>query len=132
MKKHKCLFLFTLILFFSFIFNTECLAQEKKTFLQDRFYEYSEVVTKNFTKEKLILLKNDFEREGIIFTFSNLKFNKKKEIIRIRIKVTNKKSNSEISFNNNKPIPNVKIGELNGITQITTTLATEIKFINQN
>ncbi len=118
MKKHfyilSCLIIFTLLA------TNNIIAQEKKNFLQSRFNGYSETITKDFTTEKLNTLKQKLESQGLFFSFSNLKYNKHKEIIKITVRVKNKRSNSEVTFdNNNKPIPDINVGESDGIAIAT-------------
>ena len=61
-------------------------------------------------------------------SYSNLKINKQKEIIKITVSVKNKKSNSEVTFyDNGKPIPNIKVGEVNGIVFIEVKSTLDLK-----
>ncbi|WP_347175192.1 hypothetical protein [Polaribacter uvawellassae] len=127
MKKHNYILL-TFLLVAVFFISNNTVAQEKKNFLQIRFNGFTETITKNFTKEKLTELKKRLERQGLFFSFSNLKYNKKKEIIKISIKIKNKRSNSEVTFNDNeKPIPDIKVGEANGI--VIATKSSTLEFI---
>lgn len=112
------------------LFTITLQSQEKRNFLQHRFDGYKETITKNDKKEKLDFIKSEFERIGIKFTFSNLKFNKKKEIIRVSFKIKNKKSSSSVTLNDGKPIPNIIIGEINGIVFIKPS--DKVKIILKN
>lgn len=107
------------LLLLSFTSISEIKAQEKRTYLQNRYDGYTEVINKKYTKEKLSYLKEKFARLGIIFKFKNIKFNSKKEIKKITLTLKNNKSNASITLNDNKPIPDIKIGEINGIATIT-------------
>ena len=115
-----------LIIFFltlSFAFVNISYGQEKRRYLLERFEGIKEIITKNTTQEKLNDIKHNLERQGVFFSYTNLKYNSKKEIIRINIQLKNRKSNfsGEWSQKNN-PIPTIKIGEDNGIiTAITIT-----------
>lgn len=133
MKKHNYLLLSSLLVVFTLFFSSNTNAQEKKSFLQTRFNGFTETITKDFTKEKLNDLKNNLEKQSLFFSYSNLKFNKQKEIIKITIKVKNKRSNSEVSFNDSgKPIPNIKVGESNGIVIATTISTSDFSYSNIN
>ena len=106
---------------FTFFLSSEIIAQEKVAFLQHRYDGTLEIITKDFTKEKLNIVKNRLAREGIIFSFYNLKYNKKNEIVKITIHIKNKKSNSSATWNDNKkPIPDIKTGETLGFVFATT------------
>jgi hypothetical protein len=105
-------------------------AQEKGTFLQHRFDGFTEIINKNYNKEKLTTLKNDFSRIGVAINFSKLAFNKKNEIIRITLEIKNKKSSASLILNEkNGAIPSIKIGEINGLVIIK--LATKKLFKNK-
>ncbi len=118
MKKH--FYTFSCFIIFTLLATNNINAQEKKSFLQSRFNGYSETITKDFTTEKLNALKHKLESQGLFFSFSNLKYNKLKEIIKITVRVKNKRSNSVVTFdNNNKPIPNINVGESDGIAIAT-------------
>ncbi|MFT5761255.1 MAG: bla regulator protein BlaR1 [Polaribacter sp.] len=133
MKKHNYLLLSSFLIVFTLFFSNNTNAQEKKSFLQTRFNGFTETITKDFTKEKLNDLKNNLEKQSLFFSYSNLKFNKQKEIIKITIKVKNKRSNSEVSFNDNgKPIPYIKVGESNGIVIATTISTSDFSFLDIN
>tara|TARA_R110002074_G_scaffold9644_3_gene37831 strand:+ start:224 stop:745 length:522 start_codon:yes stop_codon:yes gene_type:complete len=104
------------------------IAQEKKLFLQTRFNGFTETITKDFTQKNLEELKNILERQGLFFSYKNLKYNKSKEIIKITIKVKNKRNNSEVTFDDKeKPIPNIKVGEVNGIVFIEVKSTLDLK-----
>lgn len=108
-----------LFLFLTFFSLNKLHAQEKKNFLQNRFDGITEIITKNHNKEKLAILKNDFERIGIDFNFSKLAFNKKNEITRITLKIKNKKSSASLILNKkNGAIPSIKVEETNGVVSI--------------
>lgn len=133
MKKHNYLLLSSFLIIFTLFFSNNTNAQEKKSFLQTRFKGFTETITKDFTKEKLNDLKKNLEKQSLFFSYSNLKFNKQKEIIKITIKVKNKRSNSEVSFNDNgKPIPDIKVGESNGIVIATTISTSDFSFLDIN
>ncbi len=109
---------FFLIFLFTF-FSNGLSAQEKKSFLQHRFDGFTEIIHKNYTKEKLTTLKNDFARIGVDFNFSKLTFNKKNEITGITLKLQNNKSSTTLSLAiENGTIPSIKIGETNGLVSI--------------
>jgi hypothetical protein len=113
-KKNYILFLFLTL----FSLNNLS-AQEKKSFLQHRFDGFIVMIDKNYTKEKLTTLKNDFARAGIDFNFSKLVINKKSEIISISLKIKNIRSTATLTLNKRKrAIPFVKIGERDGIVSI--------------
>jgi len=111
--------LYLLFLFLTFFSLNKLHAQEKKKFLQDRYDEFTEIITKNHNKEKLAILKNDFKRIGIDFNFSKLEFNKENEITRITLTIKNKKSVASLILDEkNDAIPSINIGEKNGIVVI--------------
>jgi len=110
-------------------------SSDLKSFLQSRFNGYSETITKDFTTEKLNAIKHKLESQGLFFSFSNLKYNKHKEIIKITVRVKNKRSNSEVTFDNkNKPIPDINVGEIDGIAIATKSTFSEfpIKGLKSN
>lgn len=129
-KEKKILFLvalFFLVNSYSYLFS-----QEKKGFLQNRFNGFTEVITKDYTIEKLTTLKNELANLGVQFIYSNLKLNKQNEIIHITILVKNKKSNSTITIDDNEPIPDITVGETYGFVTViankpTNFNPTEIK-----
>lgn len=125
MKAKKNYILLLLLILFSL---NNLSAQEKKKFLQHRFDGFIEVIDKNYTKEKLITLKNDFAKSGVDFNFSNLIINKKSEIISISLKIKNKKSSAVFSLNKRSgAIPLIEIGEKNGIVSINPIINTPLK-----
>jgi bla regulator protein BlaR1 len=116
MIKHNNIFLFSVLIFTLLLFSSTVIAQEKKSFLQTRFNGFTETITKDFTKEKLSDFKKNLAKQGLFFSFSNLKYNTQNEIIKITITVKNKRSNSEVTFyDRGKPISNIEVGEVNGI-----------------
>ncbi|GEM_PF-7115685 len=133
MKKHNYLLLSSFLIIFTLFFSNNTNAQEKKSFLQTRFNGFTETITKDFTKEKLNDLKNNLEKQSLFFSYSNLKFNNQKEIIKITISVKNSRSNSEVTFyDNDKPIPDIKVGESNGIVIATTISTSNFSFLDIN
>jgi len=115
----KLRYTFFLIFLFTF-FSNVLTAQEKKSFLQHRFDGFIEIIHKNYTKEKLTALKNDFARIGVDFNFSKLAINNKNEITSITLKLKNNKSSASLTLTmNTGAIPSIKIGETNGIVGIS-------------
>lgn len=111
----KLLFLISISFFISTTFNN-VFSQEKARFLKHRYDGYSELITKKSSKNDLENFKNRLERQGVIFTYSNLRFNKKNEIVSITVKLKNSRSKISSKWNQkNIPIPNIRIGEFNGI-----------------
>lgn len=113
MKNH-----FKLLLLFvcTFLYNSILVSQEKGFFLKNRFNNNEEIITKKTSKEDLSRIKYNLELQGVFFSYNKLKHNSKKEIIQIFIKLKNKKSNfSSLWKENNNPIPNIRLGEFNGI-----------------
>ena len=107
-------------------FSSATFGQEKRQFLQERYDGHTEIIRAT-TKEKVLKAwVNDMAREGILLSYSNLKYNSKKEIIRISLLVQNKKSNSEADFNDGHPIPNITIGAVNGVATISASETTPI------
>lgn len=129
--KHYYLFLI-IIVFAIFITPFESKAQEKAHFLEHRFDRYSEIITKKSTLENLNDIQYKLKKQGIDFTFNNLTYNKKKEIIRISIRLKNKRSEFSSKWNQkNIPIPTIKIGEINGVVSISTEIeAPNSKLLN--
>ncbi|MDG2193329.1 MAG: hypothetical protein P8K77_00445 [Polaribacter sp.] len=116
-KHHK---LHILLIGFVFFFHTEVIAQvhptEKFEFLQNRYNGPIETITKDFTKKQLNTLKDKLAREGIVFNFSNLKYNTNNKIVKITLTLKNKKSTYTATWSDkNKPIPNIKTGESYGV-----------------
>ena len=91
----KLRYAFFLIFLFTLFLNG-LTAQEKKSFLQHRFDGFIEIIHKNYTKEKLTALKNDFARIGVDFNFSKLAINNKNEITSITLKLKNNKSSKNV------------------------------------
>lgn len=114
----------TVVLIVGLLFtDLTCFAQEKKDFLQNRYNGTSVLITKDFTRTQLNDLKNNLSKEGIVFNYSDLIYNTKNEIIQITLQIKNSKSSSSATWNdNNKPIPTIKTGEINGIVFTTTYL----------
>ena len=82
--KNTCRVLFLLsISFFTSTISNNVFSQEKAKFLKHRYDGYSELITKKSSKNDLENFKNKLERQGVIFTYSNLRFNKKNEIVSI-------------------------------------------------
>ena len=107
-------------------FSSAAFGQEKRQFLQERYDGHTEIIQAT-TKEKVLKSwVNDMAREGILLSYSNLKYNSKKEIVRISLLVQNKKSNSEADFNNGHPIPNITVGAINGVATISASETTPI------
>lgn len=106
---------YRLFIFVAFLTTTNSFSQEKKAFLLQRYEGIKEFITKNTSKEELNNIKHNLERQGVFFNYTNLKYNSKKEIISISIKLRNQKSEFSGEWNQkNLPIPNIKIGEMNG------------------
>lgn len=104
-------------------------AQEKRTYLLQRYEGVKEIITKKSTKKELNDIKHNLGRQGVFFSFTNLKYNSNKEIISISIKLKNKKSEFSGEWNQkNLPIPNIKIVEVNGIITVTKSLNAEFTF----
>jgi len=98
-------------------------SQEKLQFLIQRFDSFSEIITKKTTEKELKAIKYNLERLGVSFNYSNLKYNSKKEIISINIKLRNRKSEfSSKWIQKNIPIPDIQIAEINGIVSILTNV----------
>ncbi len=107
-----------LIAAFVFIFNTKTIAQEvaiteiHEIDVQDGFVQ---IITKDFTKDELSDLKQQFKSNGIQFSFSNLKYNDKDEIIKLTVKISNKNGKASGTWQReNQAIPNIKVGTMNG------------------
>ena len=81
-----------LLLFVAFLTSINSFSQEKKAFLLQRYEGLKEFITKNTTKEELNDIKHNLERQGVFFSYANLTYNSKKEIISISIKLRNQKS----------------------------------------
>ena len=129
MKKNKDLFITFLFLIFASFFSNNLSAQEKKAYLLQRYEGVKELINKNSTKEELSDIKYNLERQGVFFSFDNLKYNSNKEIISISIKLKNKKSEFSGEWNQkNLPIPHIKIVEVNGIITATKSLNNEFVF----
>lgn len=125
MKTKKNYLLFSLFILLS-LCNLS--AQEKKSFLQHRFEGFIEIIHKNYTKEKLTTLKNDFARIGVAFNFSKLTFNKQHEITGISLKLKNKNSTASLSLTiSTGVIPSIKIGETDGIVSISPIVTIPLK-----
>ena len=115
MKKNRHISIALFFLLFVSFANNNISAQEKKAFLLQRFEGVKEFISKNSTKEELNDIKHNLMRQGVFFSYTNLKYNSNKEIISIRIKLKNKKSEFSGEWNQRGlPIPNIKIGEVNG------------------
>lgn len=96
-------------------------AQEKGIFLQQRFDKTEEIITKKTSLKKLNSLKYRLEKQGVTFSYSNLKYNKNKEITAIELKIRNNKSSATITFNHSKnTIPVIKIQDINGFFSFKT------------
>lgn len=96
-------------------------AQEKKTFLQQRFEGFSEIIDKGYTENHLRTLEREFSKIGISFTFDSLIYNAEHELISIKLILKNKKSKATLSIlKNNQPIPNIQVGEIDGMIYIKT------------
>ncbi|NVK53285.1 MAG: hypothetical protein HWD85_10155 [Flavobacteriaceae bacterium] len=106
-------------------------SQEKRTFLQHRFDGYKMILTKDHSTTKLTAIKHKLESIGVLFTFTNVKRNRKKEIIGAVFTIRNKKSNATVRFENGKPIPDILIGEVNDIVFIkpSNKIKTDVKNI---
>ena len=129
MKKHKYISIALYFLLLVSFTNNNISAQEKRAYLLQRYEGVKEIITKNSTKEELNDIKHNLERQGVFFSYTNLKYNSTKEIISISIKLKNKESEFSGEWNQkNIPIPNIKIVEVNGIITVTKSLKTEFNF----
>jgi hypothetical protein len=116
-----------------FISPNESKAQEKANFLVHRFDGYSEIITHKSTPQNLKDIQHQLKKQGVYFTFSNLTYNKKREIISITIRLRNNRSEFSSKWNQkNIPIPTIKIGEVNEIVSISTQIETPIKKLLTN
>ena len=71
-------------------------------------------------------MKYNLERQGVFFSFTNLKYNANKEVISISIKLKNKKSEFSGEWNQKElSIPNIKIVEVDGIITVIKSKNTE-------
>lgn len=117
-----------LLIGFVFFLQSEVIAQEKIEYLQHRYDGTTEIITKDFTRKQLNTLKDKLAREGIIFSFSNLKYNSNNEIIKITLKLKNKKSTYVATWSDkNKPIPSIKTGESYGVVFAIASEFLELK-----
>jgi len=106
---------------FYLVSSANIYSQEKRNFLQHRFDEVTEIITKKTTKKSLKKLLQHFKRQGIYFRYKDIQRNNKNEITKIKITIKNNISSSFTSWsNNNKTIPSIKIGEINGIVIATS------------
>jgi bla regulator protein blaR1 len=128
-KKNKYIFSIISLFFFASFFSNSITAQEKKAYLLQRYEGVKEFITKNSTKEELNDIKHNLERQGVFFSYANLKYNSNKEIISISITLKNKKSEYSGEWNQkNLLIPNIKIVEVNGIITATKSLNNKFTF----
>lgn len=111
-KQWKYTLILPIIMVFVFAFNTEkIVSQDKMQHLQNRFNGTTEIITKDASKKDLEKIKVTLESSGIGFNYSNVKRNKKNEIIKITLKVRNKKSSATATWENNgKSIPDIEAG----------------------
>ena len=117
-----------LLIGFVFFLQSEVIAQEKIEYLQHRYDGTTEIITKDFTRKQLNTLKDKLAREGIIFSFSNLKYNSNNKIIKITLKLKNKKSTYVATWSDkNKPIPSIKTGEFYGVVFAIASEFLELK-----
>ena len=59
-------------------------------------------------------MKLNLQENGITFSYSNLKYNSKNEIVRISIKIKNEKEKASVSWDTgSEPISNIKVGLIN-------------------
>jgi hypothetical protein len=114
-NKKKCF-----LLFLTFIVSSiATTGQNKGVFLNNRFDKTGEIITKNTTRKELNMIKQKLENESLFFAYSELKYNRKREIIRITIKLLNKKSVISIKWDEkNNTLPSIKVGEENNIVYI--------------
>ena len=133
-RKHFIFRVITLMSLLTFsLHQQEITAQEKMTFLQHRFDESSEIITKNTSKKQLEIIKYNLERQGVLFSYSKLKYNSNKEIIRIYITLKNNKSKFYSKWNQkNLPIPNIKISDTNGIVILQSEFIKPETNLNNN
>jgi len=133
--KYRPLFIALFLIGFTLSSN-KLIAQEKKDFLQSRYDGFGEVITKKSTRAELKSIKHKLERQGVYFSYNKLKYNKKKEILRITIHLKNKRSQFSSKWNHkNIPIPNIRIGETNGMVSakpIFTDKKTHPLYIKNN
>ena len=108
------------LLFLTFIVSSiATTGQNKGVFLNNRFDKTGEIITKKTTRKELNMIKQKLENESLFFAYSELKYNRKREIIRITIKLLNKKSVISIKWDEkNNTLPSIKIGEENNIVYI--------------
>jgi hypothetical protein len=117
-----------LLIGFVFFLQSEVIAQEKIEYLQHRYDGTTEIITKDFTRKQLNTLKDKLARGGVIFSFSNLKYNSNNEIIKITLKLKNKKSTYVATWSDkNKPIPSIKTGESYGVVFAIASEFLELK-----
>ncbi|MDG1039452.1 MAG: TonB-dependent receptor plug domain-containing protein [Polaribacter sp.] len=126
MQKSSHLFLTFFFLLIASLTNKSLSAQEKKNYLLQRFEGVKELITKKSTVKELNEMKYNLERQGVFFSFTNLKYNANKEVISISIKLKNKKSEFSGEWNQKElSIPNIKIVEVDGIITVIKSKNTE-------
>jgi hypothetical protein len=116
-----------LIAAFVFTFNTKTVAQESEPEetqkievvtveeLQETSEALVEIITKDFKKSDLQSLKERLKKEGIEFSFSQLKYNENDEIVKLSVKVRNENGKTSATWEkDNEPIPNIKVGTVDG------------------
>ncbi|PTX59475.1 TonB-dependent receptor-like protein [Kordia periserrulae] len=96
-KRWKQLLIFPLLIAFVFLFNTEVIAKEVTNTYDNPIIETTAgdlvvVITKNTSMEELKAYKKLFKSQKITFEYSDVKFNGKKEISSISIKLSIKNS----------------------------------------
>ena len=132
MNKNRYISIALFFLLFVSFTNNNVSAQEKKAFLLQRFEGVKEFITKNSTKEELNDIKHNLGRQGVFFSYTNLKYNSNKEITSISIKLKNKKSEFSGEWNQRGlPIPTIKIGEVNGALTATLSSTSEFEIIEE-
>ena len=135
LNRWKQVLILPMLIAFVFLFNTEIIAKEMNTTsaTSEATISSNEVVgdlvviiTKNTTVDELKAYKKMFSSQGVKFKYSDVDFNADKEITAIKLELKEGKNNTAsatFESKEDKPIPAIKVGKMDGNLMITATNA---------
>ena len=85
----------------------------------DRYEPEYEIINKSTTKKELKKLEEKFAKQGLSLSITNVRYNKNKEITKIKIKAYYKGHRSSMEWSSREPIETIKIGIVNDEVEIS-------------
>lgn len=111
-NQYKYALIAPLLIAFVFLFNTEVVAQKHTIKTAQSSNKEIHKITKYYQKNDFKNLEKLFKKSGLTFKYSNLKYNSKKELIKLTLKLSREKGSGFVTWEGS-PSAFIYIGETN-------------------